>query len=101
MRVLVMFDLPVLTAAERKEYTKFRKFLIKSGFLMLQESVYCKMSPNSTLADAMIGNIRKNKPEKGLVQVLRVTEKQYAKMEFIVGEGKTDILSSDERLVIL
>lgn len=101
MRVLVMFDLPVVTAAERKEYVKFRKYLIKSGFLMMQESVYCKLSPNSTLADAVVENVRKNKPEKGLVQVLRVTEKQYAKMEFIVGEGKTEVLSSDDRLVIL
>lgn len=101
MRILVMFDLPMITAAERKEYTRFRKYLIKSGFLMLQESVYCKMSPNSTLADATIENVKKNKPEKGLVQVLRITEKQYAKMEFIVGEGKSEVLSSDERLVIL
>lgn len=101
MRILVMFDLPVITAAERKEYARFRRYLIKSGFLMMQESIYCKMSPNSTLADAVIENVRKNKPEKGLVQVLRVTEKQYAKMEFIVGEGKSEVLSSDERLVIL
>lgn len=101
MRILVMFDLPVLTAAERKEYVRFRKYLIKSGFLMMQESIYCKMSPNSTLADAVVENVRKNKPEKGLVQVLRVTEKQYAKMEFIVGDGKTEVLSTDERLVIL
>lgn len=101
MRILVMFDLPVITATDRKEYTKFRKYLIKSGFLMLQESIYCKLSPNSTLADAMVQNIRKNKPEKGLVQVLRVTEKQFAKMEYIVGEGHTEVLSSDDRLVIL
>lgn len=101
MRILVMFDLPVISVAERKEYARFRKYLIKSGFLMIQESIYCKLSPNSTLADAVIENIRKNKPEKGLVQVLRVTEKQYTKMEIIVGEGKSDVLSSDERLVIL
>lgn len=101
MRVLVMFDLPVMTAAERKEYAKFRKHLVKSGFLMMQESVYCKLAPNSTLADAVIDNVRKNKPEKGLVQVLRVTEKQYAKMEFIVGDGRTEVLSSDDRLVVL
>lgn len=101
MRILVMFDLPVITSAERKEYTKFRKYLIKSGFIMMQESVYCKLTPNSTLADAVIENVRKNKPEKGLVQVLRVTEKQYAKMEYIVGEGRTEVLTSDDRLVIL
>lgn len=101
MRVLVMFDLPVTTSAERKEYTRFRKYLIRSGFLMVQESIYCKLSPNSTLADAVVENVRKNKPQKGLVQVLRVTEKQYAKMEFIVGEGKSEVLSTDDRLVIL
>lgn len=101
MRILVMFDLPVITSAERKEYAKFRKYLIKSGFIMMQESIYCKLSPNSTLAEAVIENVRKNKPEKGLVQVLRVTEKQYAKMEYIVGEGFTEILSTDDRLVIL
>lgn len=101
MRILVMFDLPVTASVERKEYARFRKYLIKSGFIMLQESVYCKLSPNSTLADAVIENVRKNKPEKGLVQVLRVTEKQYAKMEFIVGEGRSEVLSSDDRLVVL
>lgn len=101
MRVIVMFDLPVITAAERKEYTTFRKFLIKSGFLMLQESIYCKIAQNGTMADTIVMNIRKNKPSSGLVQVLKVTEKQYAKMEYIVGDNKTDILNSDERLVIL
>lgn len=96
-----MFDLPTVTSTERKEYTKFRKYLIKSGFLMMQESVYCKLSPNSVLADAVVENVRKNKPERGVVQVLRVTEKQFAKMEYIVGEASTEVLSSDDRLVIL
>jgi CRISPR-associated protein Cas2 len=40
MRVMVFFDLPVVTSAERKEYTKFRKFLIHEGFIMMQFSVY-------------------------------------------------------------
>lgn len=101
MRILVMFDLPVITSTERKAYTKFRKYLIKSGFLMMQESIYCKLSPNAILADAVVENVRKNKPEKGLVQVLRVTEKQFAKMEYIVGERNTEVLASDDRLIIL
>lgn len=101
MRILVMFDLPTITSSDRKEYARFRKYLIKSGFLMMQESIYCKMSPNSTLADAVIENVKKNKPQTGLVQVLRITEKQYAKMEYIVGEGRTEVLSTDDRLVIL
>lgn len=101
MRILVMFDLPVGTESERKNYRLFRKFLIKSGFLMLQESVYCKIAQNTTVADAIIANVRKNRPDDGLVQVLKITEKQYSRMEYIVGESKSDVLDSDERLVVL
>ena len=101
MRILVMFDLPVGTESERKNYRLFRKYLIKSGFLMLQESVYCKIAQNTTVADAIIANVRKNRPDDGLVQVLKITEKQYSRMEYIVGESKADVLDSDERLVVL
>ena len=101
MRILVMFDLPVGTESEKKNYRLFRKYLIKSGFLMLQESVYCKIAQNTTVADAIIANVRKNRPDDGLVQVLKITEKQYSRMEYIVGESKSDVLDSDERLVVL
>lgn len=101
MRVILMFDLPVVTSEERREYTKFRKQLIKSGFLMLQESVYCKLVPNSIAADSVIAGLHKIKPQNGLVQVLKVTEKQYSKMEFIVGEKKSDVIDTDERLIII
>ena len=101
MRVIVFFDLPVLTESNRREYRTFRKFLIKSGFMMVQESVYCKLAENSSVADIMVDNIKKNKPPEGLVQVLRVTEKQYNKMDFIVGEKTGDVLTTTERLVIL
>lgn len=101
MRIIVMFDLPVVTATGRKEYYTFRKHLIKNGFLMLQESIYCKIAQNSVVADSIIQNIKKNKPKEGLVQVLKVTEKQYSKMEFIVGQKQTEVIDSDERLLIL
>lgn len=101
MRVIVFFDLPVLTGANRKDYRAFHKYLIKNGFLMMQESVYCKLAQNSTMADAIVENIKKNKPADGLVQVLRVTEKQFNKMDFIVGTKKSEVLDTDERLVIL
>lgn len=68
---------------------------------MMQESVYCKLAQNSTMAEAIIENIKKNKPADGLVQVLKITEKQFGKMEFIVGTEKSEILDSDERVVII
>lgn len=101
MRVIVFFDLPVISLAERREYRHFRKHLIKSGFVMMQESVYCKLVQNTTAADTVIANLKKNRPDDGIVQVLKVTEKQFAKMEFIVGSKHTDVIDTDERLVIL
>ena len=68
---------------------------------MLQESVYCKRALNGTAVNAIIDNVHRNKPQEGLVQLLTVTEKQYSKMDIIIGEMKSEVLDSDERLVIL
>ena len=101
MRVMVFFDLPTITVEDRREYVKFRKFLLKSGFLMMQESVYTKLALNKTVADSVIANVRKNKPNRGLVQMLTVTEKQFSRMEFVCGEFNSGVLCSDERLVVI
>jgi len=101
MRIIVFFDLPILTNNDRREYRKFRKYLIKNGFSMMQESVYVKLVPTATVGNAVIENVKKNKPSAGLVQALKVTEKQFNNMEYVVGERKNEVLDSDERLVIL
>lgn len=101
MRIMVMFDMPTQTVSDRREYTRFRKYLIKNGFLMLQESIYCKLALNTTVAQAIVNNVRKNKPSVGLVQMLTITEKQFSKMELMVGEYTSNVLDSDERLVVL
>ena len=101
MRVMVFFDLPTLTKADIREYTKFRKFFVKSGFVMMQESVYSKIALNQTSVEAVLRNVRKNKPSGGLVQVLCVTEKQFSKMEYIVGDSFKDVLDTDDRLVVI
>lgn len=97
----MLFDLPVKTSENIRQYTKFRKFLIKSGFLMMQESVYCKLALNATAAEAIVANLKKNKPEAGLVQVLTMTEKQFQKIEIIVGTSKQNVLDNDERVIVL
>ena len=101
MRVMVMFDLPVVTTEQRREYTRFRKYLLKNGFVMMQESIYTKLALNTTVSRGIIDGVRKNTPLEGLVQLLTITEKQYSKMEFLVGEEQKEILQSEERLVIL
>lgn len=101
MRVLVMFDLPVETSEQKREYRNFRKFLMKNGFLMLQESVYTKLALNQTVADSVVKSVRKNKPKEGLVQMLVITEKQFSKMELVSGKYSSEVLDSDERLIVI
>lgn len=101
MRILVLFDLPTLTLDDKRQYRRFRKFLIEKGFMMMQESVYCKLVLNQTVAASVVKSVRDNKPTSGLVQMLVITEKQYSKMEYVVGENESNTLDSDERLVIL
>ena len=101
MRVILFFDLPTETLEDKREYRNFRKFLIKKGFLMMQESVYCKLALNQTVASAVVTAVKNNKPKDGLVQLLVVTEKQFAKMEYICGERTNSIIDSDDKLVIL
>lgn len=36
MRLLLFFDLPTTTKAERKVYANFRKYLISNGYMMTQ-----------------------------------------------------------------
>jgi len=97
----VFFDLPVETAEDRRNYRVFRNALIKNGFVMLQESVYCRLMTTPSVEKSMRNLIVTNKPEKGIVQILTVTEKQFSKMEYVVGEYVNEVIDSNERLVIL
>ncbi|MBO4971650.1 MAG: CRISPR-associated endonuclease Cas2 [Clostridia bacterium] len=101
MRVIVFFDLPTETLENKREYRRFRKVLIKNGFLMMQESVYCRMLITPSSGKAVMDIIRKNRPSEGIVQLMTVTEKQFAGMEYITGEHHSEVIESDERLIIL
>lgn len=101
MRMIVFFDLPTETTEDRRIYRKFRTGLIKNGFIMMQESVYCKLLLNSTAEQLVREAIRKIKPPKGVIQLLTITEKQFAGIEYLVGKFHSDIIDSDERMVVL
>lgn len=101
MRVVVFFDLPMESLAQRREYSHFRKYLMKNGFMMMQKSVYSKLALNGTAAGVVMEAVRNHKPAEGLIQMITITEKQYARMEFVIGESGSIMLDSTDRLVIL
>ena len=101
MRVILFFDLPTLSAEDRHNYAQFIKLLKHNGFVMMQESVYSRVLLNATQSAALMETLHKNKPPAGLVQVLTITEKQFARMEYLVGEAQSEVLDNTERLVFL
>lgn len=102
MRLVVFFDLPIDTPVQRKEYRMFRKHLLNDGFMMMQESVYSKLVTTDATAEYAIARLRINRPSQGLVQVLRVTEKQYASMVYVTGERSNNKqINTIEELVVI
>ena len=101
MRLLLMFDMPTDTASDRKAYRKFRKFLINEGFIMHQFSVYIKILLNDTANKAMLARLKQNNPQRGLITLLNVTEKQFSRMIYLHGEQDNRVANSDERIVFL
>lgn len=101
MRLLVMFDMPTDTAEERSAYRKFRKFLLGEGFIMHQFSIYSKILLNGTANNAIISRLKQNNPNKGVITLLSITEKQFAKMIYLSGTKDSSVANSDVRVVFL
>ena len=85
MRLFVFFDLPVTTPKDKREYQRFRKFLINDGYDMLQFSVYSNIVNGEDAVEKHLARLKSNLPPKGSVRFLQVTEKQYARMKILVG----------------
>ena len=86
MRMLVFFDLPVTTAAERKAATKFRNFLLKDGYYMVQFSVYSRVCNGTEAVEKHSKRLKASLPKCGSVRLLTITEKQYQNMLILLGE---------------
>lgn len=102
MRVICMFDLPVITNNEKRAYRDFRKFLLKNGFEMLQFSIYIRTCPNRSFAKKFYRKIKAYAPRRGDIKLLSITEKQFEDMEYIICTDKErlKILESDDLVVI-
>ena len=85
MRILLLFDLPVVTKQQRKIYAKFRKSLLKDGFDMIQFSVYQRICNGLEMAQRYIKKVESYAPKKGAVRAILMTEKQFKDMKIITG----------------
>ena len=98
MWIVVLFDLPTDTVQARQHYTRFRKFLLQDGFSMMQYSVYKRHSASEENARVHCQRIRAMLPPDGEVRMIRLTDKQFAKIEVFYGKKDKPIESPPEQL---
>lgn len=102
MRLVILFDMPVETDSQRREYVHFRKAIMNDGFMMLQFSVYTRYCANTSSADVHIKRIKDFKPKYGNIRILKITENQFEDMIMVTGErSEQEIVNNDDQLVVI
>lgn len=101
--LIVAFDLPVGTAGQRKAATDFRKFLLESGYHMIQRSLYArpKIAPKSH--QKHFERLKIKLPPKGSLRAIFRTETQWAGSLVISPNPrkKAELKPKDEQLKLL
>ena len=86
MRIMVFFDLPVKTPEQRREATRFRNFLLKDGYYMVQFSVYARVCQGTDSIATHKARVQANLPPQGAVRMMAITERQFAMIDVLLGE---------------
>jgi CRISPR-associated protein Cas2 len=100
MRLIVFFDLPTATKKDRKAYTRFRKFLVDNGFMMIQFSVYVRICKGLDTVQMYEVYLEKNIPPKGNVRTLTITNAQYERIKVLLGTEKYEEKIGERQLVL-
>ncbi len=78
MWLIVFFDLPTVEKIDVKQYAKFRKNLLKSGFSMMQYSVYARHCVSYQNLEMHMRAVEGSLPPKGKVSMMGITDKQFS-----------------------
>ena len=91
MWLFALFDRPVDQPKLRREYAKFRKSLLKSGFTMLQYSVYAHYVASEESDETLRRKVQGALPNHGQVRLVSITDRQFEKMEIYVGKKRQKV----------
>ena len=96
---MVFFDLPVVKDRDRKAAAKFRRFLLKDGYVMVQWSVYSRLCNGSDSIETHKQRLKQNLPQKGSVRCLKLSEKQYSSIDILLGTSTFHDLDESTDLI--
>lgn len=100
MWMMVMYDLPVVADNDRRIAAKFRKYMEKEGFSMVQFSVYAKFCGTREQTETIKSRIEGNLPEKGKVSILLFTDKQFGDIVHLTNRKRTKSKENPDQLVL-
>ena len=66
---------------------------------MMQKSVYSKLVINNVTSAAVKSKVAENLPPIGIIELLEVTENQFSRIDYLVGERQTLVEESTDRLI--
>jgi CRISPR-associated protein Cas2 len=93
--LIVAFDLPVGSKAQRRTATKFRDFLIDDGYQMIQFSVYARACVTFARQETHIDRLKKSLPSEGSVRAIFVTRAQWERSHVIQGSPASEMEAED------
>lgn len=98
MWLMVFFDLPVQTRDQRRTATKFRQFLLRDGFFMMQFSVYARICNGQERVKKHLQRLQQNLPPQGSVRAMEITDLQFGRMKVLVGKRQRNERTKPEQL---
>lgn len=96
--IFAMFDLPVKTKRDRRNYSRFRFLLLDEGFSKMQYSVYARFCASDEIAETHRKRLRDKLPPDGHVRLLTVTDRQFGKMQVFFGKKRATVEEKPDQL---
>jgi CRISPR-associated protein Cas2 len=99
--IIVLFDLPTDTKDARRQYTRFRKFLLGDSFTMMQYSVYMRHCASDENAAVHINRVKSGLPQNEEVRIVKITDQQFGKIEVYYGKRRYPVEQAPTQLEFL
>ena len=84
MRLVVILS-PTNKRGTKMPYTTMRKFLVSDGYECVAPEVFIRVVTGRKGAEKHIRRLEEHDPGTGTIRVFRLTEKQYAGMQYLTG----------------
>lgn len=99
---LFVFLKPTNKHGTKTEYTRFRKELLKNGFLQVQPEVFMCVLPSRKACDKYFKKMSEFAPHTGRITAYKMTETQFKKIVYITGEPSVQerIIGSNSAIIL-